>query len=98
MQFYGEHEDSHLPLLAFWSGKMSNRNRSSTKRSSKASKQSGLLEALTRAEKRPVFVDEDEPTGTVIDLDDGDPVSEKVTIMNKFSMILIVLQCVISPE
>ena len=63
------------------SGKMSNRNKSSSKRASKASKQSGLLETLTRSEKRPTFVDEDEPTGTVIDLDDDDPVSEKVKII-----------------
>ena len=62
-----------------WSGEMSSRSRPSSKRSSKASKQSGLLESLTRTEKRAAVVEEsDQPTGTVIDLDDDDPVSEKV--------------------
>ena len=63
---------------------MSNRSRSSSKRASKASKQPGLLETLTRAEKRATVVDEeDDPTCTVIDLDDDDPVSEKVKNMDK---------------
>ena len=61
---------------------MSSRSRPSFKRSSKASKQSGLLESLTRTETRAAVVEEsDQPTGTVIDLDDDDPVSEKVKIL-----------------
>lgn len=58
---------------------MSNKSRSSSRRASKASKQPGLLETLTRVGKRTAIVDEeDEATGTVIDLDSDDPVSQQV--------------------
>lgn len=81
---------------------MSNKSRSSSRRVSKASKQPGLLETLTRAGKRTAVVDEeDEATGTVIDLDSDDPVSQQVNLnfMNKIFCIILVLQRVINiPE
>ena len=76
-------ENTRIPTclcLLFGFGEMSNKSRSSSKRASKASKQSGLLETLTRVGKRTAVVDEeDQATRTVIELDSDDPVSQQGT-------------------
>ena len=71
---------------------MSNKSRSSSKRTSKASKQPGLLETLTRFGKRTAVVDEeDQATGTVIDLDSDDPVSQQGTNYLVLLRIILIL-------